>query len=777
MRRWLERLGFLGAGAALLLALAPAANGPNAFWPWLLGRAVSVTAPKVAAAAPQDTPAAPDRAKPGAGVGLEVSDNASHVAGATLTFTNFAALKAFNATAIGTERVTATTTGYTTAGDGGASIYDWNASSTMKPDNIFFVKPDRVPTGRWVLRLPGGSLHPEQAGARCDGKTDDAAALNTLSSAINNVAETVDNGVPISLNPNRLCLISSASWHTPNGSTVSGTINPIDNAQGSFDPFRSGIVHPPSVIVVVSQGGKLKDMVILRQNLPMNPRTFQTVMEQVMTWNGENGAIQDVTPQGGGSGAGCSIGDKMRVMGGRGNPAWVQVADIGGGGSVTSFTVLDPGAYTTFPDSPALLGAAVGGPTDIYSCTTLPSIAFTPGTPRSVGVEMHGSTALENVFVAGFNVGIASISGGTRMDHVAYDNANGIDITNNGGGGTYRDLAGGELWSSSVQSRFGIQSILAIVVGGSRNQVGDVLTVEGGTCTLPPQITVDRVSEGKVAAAHISTYGDCSPAVPDHNPVELSNLHGGTVATADLLWATTDFRPGTAVYAHDKCDGCMFSDVGSHGWLIAFDVSNVAFFDVFNFVLEPAYFRFSPPPPRMSMVGLRTRNCVQATFFGLHAGGFSAGAQLGQTNGGHATLPGYACGSVKEDFDVNVGISLSGGSIGSSNPKSSYAIDIGPYSRGMISDIQINTAGLMAPVNVQANVYGWVIRDMMPYGGQEGRWLTIDPTSRNKVFANAIPVSGRTTKPLIMMGGLPTSSVGLPSGSLWNNRGVMNIVP
>lgn len=710
-----------------------------------------------------------------------VSDNASHTAGVTLSFLNFAALKAFNMSSVDSHLVTATTAGYMTAGDGGASIYDWDASSTRRPDNIFFVKPNVASAGRWVLRLPGSSIHPEQAGARCDGVTDDAAALNALTDAINNAPESMDNGIRIDLNPNRFCLIASASWRTPNGSTVSGTINPINDAVGFFDPFRSGIVHPASVRLEIGRGGKLKDMAVLRQNMPMNPRTLQIVMTQVMTWYRENGAISNVAPEGGSSGAGCSIGDKMQVPGGFGNAAWIEVSSIGAGGAVTGFKLLDPGAYMSFPASPTSIAGEIAGPATAYTCTSLPKVTFTAGTPRSVGVEQKELSALENVFVAGFNLGIASTGGGTRMDHVAFDDANGIDISHNGENGVYRDLAGGEIWSSSATHQgvgsFGVVSITKIASGGTGNQVGDVLTVQAGTCDLPPQITVDRVADGEVTAAHLSTYGDCTPALPKHNPATLSNLHGGTPATADLLWATFDYRPGTAIYVHDQCDGCMFSDVGAHGWQIGFDVSNVWAISATTLALEPANFSIGPAPPPMSTFGLRTRNFVQGMFFSVHADGFSVGAELDQCGCQHETLPYHGCGRGVSDNDYNGSISLSGGTFGFPNEGSSYGLDLGPYSRGIVSDIQISTGGLVAPINVQANVYGWVLRDIMTFGGEETHWLTIDPTSKSKVFANAVRGSDRETMPLIVMGGLPTSSAGLPSGSLWNNGGVVNIVP
>jgi hypothetical protein len=735
----------------------------------------------VALAASPSTPMAEDAAAKLGALAPMLLDGAGHVAGITLSFLNLAALKNFNMKTAASHIVTATTAGYANPGDGGASIYDWDADATRAPDNIFLLKASGTPTGRWILRLPAGSIHPEQAGAKCDGVTDDATALNALTKAINNAPESVNNGLRIDLNPNRFCLFEHASWRTPNGATVAGTINPINDAVETFDPFTSGFLHPASVRLEVGRGGRLKDMTVLRQGMKKNPRTLQAVMTEVMNWYGENGEIADVTPEHGSAGAGCAVGDKLELAGGAGNDAWVVVTEVNPDGAVSRVRLLDPGAYMAFPKSPLQIAGPPASPNTPYRCSTLPRLMFSHSTPRSVGVELRTMTALENVFVAGFNLGIASLGGGTRMDHVAFDDANGIDISRNGENGVYRDITGGELWSTSATHHgvgsFGVVKLIRVADGGTQNRIGDVLTVLAGVCAMPPQVTVDQTLDGAITAAHLSTYGDCTPVLPKQNPAKLSNLHGGIGGAVNLLWADFDYRPGIAIYVHDQCDGCMFSDIGVHGWPIGFDLSNVWAVTATSLTLEPANFSTGPAPPPLSMFGLRTRNFVQGMFFGIHAGGYSVGAELLQTGCPHEEIPFRGCGPSVSENDLNGSISISGATFGFPNKGASYAIDIGPYSRGIISDVQINTAGLPTAVNIQGHVYGWVLRDIMPFGADETHWLTIDPTSRARVFANAIPSMEGPTAPLVVMGGLPTSSAGLPSGSLWNNKGVVNIVP
>ncbi len=60
---------------------------------------------------------------------------------ANLSFSNFAALKAFDPTSLGSNMVSATTAGYSAPGDGGGSTYDWVASppSNIVTDIYFYV--------------------------------------------------------------------------------------------------------------------------------------------------------------------------------------------------------------------------------------------------------------------------------------------------------------------------------------------------------------------------------------------------------------------------------------------------------------------------------------------------------------------------------------------------------------------------------------------------------------------------------------------------------------
>ena len=281
---------------------------------------------------------------------------------------------------------------------------------------------------------------------------------------------------------------------------------------------------------------------------------------------------------------------------------------------------------------------------------------------------------------------------------------------------------------------------------------------------------MDRVdAHGGILGAHVGIYGDCtSPAKA--NPESLPNLHGGAPARLDLLWASYDYRPGIAYNIHDQCDGCMLSDVASHGWNTGIRLSNVWAVNINNAVLETANLSPGPKPPPVTTYGLLAENCVMANIVRLHVGGFATGAALYGTSGPHAADPGYSC-SPNEQAG-NMGITLVGGEIGSPT-RMEYGIDIGPYSRGVVYGVSINNGG-KAAVNVGPHAYGWVLRDMMPYNvGKEG-WIRIDPSSAHAVTANAI---GSDLRAPLILGGLPSSPSGLPHDAIWNNHGVLSIVP
>ena len=198
-------------------------------------------------------------------------------------------------------------------------------------------------------------------------------------------------------------------------------------------PIYIRVYSLANVTLNLGTGSKLKNVAVLRQNLP-TPTNFQTAMAApngVMQWFAENGNLTNVAVNGGSSGAGCQVGDVLQVPAPIGDFAWVQVATVTGGAANT-VTVLNPGSYQTFPASPVTTRNPVNGPAS--HCTSLPQLTFTAGTPMSVGVLGIGVSYAEDVTITGFNTPLYASALTAR--NVQFDGANGVDITNNGTNGS-----------------------------------------------------------------------------------------------------------------------------------------------------------------------------------------------------------------------------------------------------------------------------------------------------------------------------------------------------
>jgi len=75
--------------------------------------------------------------------------------------------------------------GYAAAGDGGFATYDWNPASLPTADGVTVILPTGQSSGTQgrILRA-NGALDPRVFGAKCDGATDDHAALAAWASAL-----------------------------------------------------------------------------------------------------------------------------------------------------------------------------------------------------------------------------------------------------------------------------------------------------------------------------------------------------------------------------------------------------------------------------------------------------------------------------------------------------------------------------------------------------------------------------------------------------------------
>lgn len=79
-------------------------------------------------------------------------------------------LRALDVSGLNGANCAALVDGYTSAGDEGGGIFDWNSSITTPDDGVIVFKPNAITTGpgRWVRRLANGVITPEMAGASGD---------------------------------------------------------------------------------------------------------------------------------------------------------------------------------------------------------------------------------------------------------------------------------------------------------------------------------------------------------------------------------------------------------------------------------------------------------------------------------------------------------------------------------------------------------------------------------------------------------------------------------
>jgi hypothetical protein len=99
-------------------------------------------------------------------------------AGQTDHVTNHAAVRAYTGTL-----ASLVVDGHTNAGDGGGGTFVWNAASMATDDDGIVLQQTGLTTGRWLRLIDGHYLSVKWYGARGDGSTDDAPAINAAIAA------------------------------------------------------------------------------------------------------------------------------------------------------------------------------------------------------------------------------------------------------------------------------------------------------------------------------------------------------------------------------------------------------------------------------------------------------------------------------------------------------------------------------------------------------------------------------------------------------------------
>jgi hypothetical protein len=133
-----------------------------------------------------------------------------------------------------------------------------------------------------LLRAGNPALAADMAGitdggAKCDGTTDDTAAINAYLAGFK-------AGAVVHVPPDRLCLIASGNLVVPDNVIITGDAAPW--RRRSDQPGGSGFLLGPAHTIAMHQHTGLRDIVVLRAGLVRDPTDAQ-VIEAVEAWGKE----------------------------------------------------------------------------------------------------------------------------------------------------------------------------------------------------------------------------------------------------------------------------------------------------------------------------------------------------------------------------------------------------------------------------------------------------------------------------------------------------------
>jgi hypothetical protein len=204
----------------------------------------------------------------------------------------------------------------------------------------------------------------------------------------------------------------------------------------------------------------------------------------------------------------------------------------------------------------------------------------------------------------------------------------------------------------------------------------------------------------------------------------------------DLLNGKTWYRSGIGYNIHDKADGVSLSDCFCLCYRVGFRLSNV-----WAVVLDgPTVDGNGHLALTENTVGLLVENC--ASFCQVLNPKLSAVGRamvLNQTDAPHATEK-PAPGTFPRGF-----LTVRGGFAGTVLRGKVPIVNLGPYSRGVVSNVLIGSGGTQ-PIGVGENVYGWVLEDLTFWTSTPHEWISLPSSSRNAVKMSGI-VNMDTTPP------------------------------
>ena len=666
-----------------------------------------------------------------------------------ITYATHAALLAQSAH---TPALTLDQQGYYAPGEGGWAKYDWSAASTALADGVLVVLPPGQSAGtpgRYIIRVPAEGIHPEAAGAYCNtpiGGTvtnDDTTAIQNLANYLS-ASNTSSGTIVFNTKPNQgTCVINSATVTVPPGVKLKGVgVGAYRQTTPTIWWMSPTIQLNPSYTLLFANGqSAIENLMIWRTGLA----THVTTMEQAYTyqfntlcdnagWNASTGQCAAPT----------SIA--IKVTG-----ADVIVRDVW----VVGFNkgIYDNGGARIYADHVLTDTASGIEATQLFDVSLFHWIRSQEPYNGSLGsrASLYAATVPSGGGGSGYVVGdlltvppssgtcntnpilrVASVSGGAVTGYEV-DNLNGSDT--------------GDCPMSNVAETFGVNpAALPIVFGaGSGGVNGTNVQLQINQCVVKP-VLLGTISGGALTAiTGVQTPGQCmgnampslfqslscAPAnpscglsgasitgamLPDSFGVNTPQNYytknavsptGGTGTGAQAIVSVVgpQYRPGIGLYIHDRCDGCLVTDVEYEGNQTDVKVSNVGFMKFVHIGGE----NFAGDWNILG-VGLDLENCMgSAAFFENQFEGNGISYLLNNNS---------TCSSGAGQGGVNL-VDL-GASSGSGYPGGggAYGIVTGPGSWGNITGLHVSggQVGWPARIEIGASSGQWLITDLVSEG-------------------------------------------------------------
>ena len=659
--------------------------------------------------------------------------------------------------------------GYNYAGDGGWATYDWCTGSCRKalaaPDGIFVILPQGQSAGtagRFVMRIPSEGVHPEAAGASCSTPVggavvnDDATAIQNLANYLSNNQSGLGTIILDTQQTNTTCVLNSVPPGNPAGTALNLPWGVVLKGVGgrSFNNIGLNTIGDvaslqlnPSYFINMGNSTTLENLLVWRAGLSPNPANMEAMFNyQFVSLKDGSVAIKDD----GGRDARIS---HVAVIG------FAKGLYVANARVVIDDYIADAGTALEMTSTyDASLVSHVRTQT-VYSGNFVDVSTYAATVPSGGGGRGYrvgdlltvpsGATACKTNPV----LRVASIGTGGAVATYEVDNQNGSDT--------------GDCPARTAPETFGITT-LPVVFGGSSGSGGTPgtnvpLTVQGGTCSVRPVLLGAISGSGALSAiTGIQTPGAC-PAMTRPNLYANvtggglagngANITGAFVLNPNGVWATRDYwsknpiyptgghganaqaiisivnpfyRPGTGAYIHERCDGCLFSDMEFEGNQTSLKVQNVAFAKFRSVGGENFDQTYNIPS-----YGLDVEGCVHdVSFFQLEFEGDGAGYLLNNKSSG--CLAGASAGGV-----VLAELGMGGGNTVTGAP-GNQSVVTGPGSWGTIIAPRLSGGYIGSPpfIQIGANSGQWAIDDIH---GESSPGAPIAPAYWLGVSSSAMP--------------------------------------